>query len=977
MALLFGFEEIFTRPVAEYAAAAALYRHAATGAQLLSVAIEDENKVFGVSFRTPPADSTGVAHILEHSVLCGSRKYPVKEPFVELIKGSLNTFLNAFTYPDKTCYPVASANLHDFYNLIDVYLDAVFFPRITEEIFLQEGWRLELPARGKRPSRLGVVYNEMKGAYSSPDSVLSEWSQRGLFPDTVYGLDSGGDPRAIPSLTYQAFKNFHRDCYHPANALLYFYGDDDPEERLRLAADYLDRFGPGSAAPAVAAQPRFKKPVHIDAPFAWDKDSPGEPKGFTTVNWLLPEALDPELVLCFELLEHILIGMSSSPLRKALIDSGLGEDLAGTGLETELRQMYFSIGLKGVEPAEYQKTVALIDKTLAELASGGIDAELVEAAVNSLEFDLRENNTGSFPRGLSLMLRALTTWLHGADPLAPVCFEAPLASVKARLAKGEKLFETLIRDHFLNNSHRTTVVLTPDPEFTKRGEAAESGEVEAALAAMTEADKKNARAALKRLRAFQETPDSPEDLATIPRLRVSDMEPRQRTIPGQDKPLCDDAPAVFHHDLPTNGVAYLDMGFSLAGLPDGLLPLVSLFGRALLEMGTAKEDFVSLTRRIARKTGGIWRDSFIVTRAGGGDTAEGLETRLFLRGKATADNAPALIEILSDILLTANLDDPGRFKQILLEAKAGLERRLAPRGHMFVGSRLRAGLCLSGAVAERMQGVEYLAYLRRVAADFDAAWPDVHAALVAIRGAVLRRGAVCVNLTADAKATDAVLGPLSALTRSLPAGAEPAKPRAPFETPRDEGLVFPAQVNFVGRGLKLYDGGAGFSGSHLVVSRFLKTAYLWDRVRVRGGAYGAFCLLDRFTGVMTFLSYRDPASLATLDVFDATADYLRELDLPDEELGKSIVGAVGDLDAYMLPDAKGFTALSRRLAGDTEEARQKLRDQVLGTTAKDFARFGELLRSAAATGRSCILGGRSTIAKAAKTVAGMKLTDVS
>jgi hypothetical protein len=977
MALSFGFEEIFSRPVAEYAAKATLYRHAATGAQLLSIELADENKVFGVSFRTPPADSTGVAHILEHSVLCGSRKYPVKEPFVELIKGSLNTFLNAFTYPDKTCYPVASANLRDFYNLIDVYLDAVFFPRITEEIFLQEGWRLELPAKGKKPARKGVVYNEMKGAYSSPDSVLGEWSQRGLFPDTVYGLDSGGDPRAIPSLTYEQFRAFHAAYYHPANALLYFYGDDDPGERLRLAADYLDLFGQGVAAPAVATQPAFDKPARISVPYAWDKGSPGEPKGFVTVNWLLPEAFDPEMVLAFELLEHILTGMSSSPLRKALIDSGLGEDLAGAGLETELRQMYFSIGLKGIVPGEHDKTVALIFTVLRDLAEHGITSDLIEAAVNSLEFDLRENNTGSFPRGLSLMLRALTTWLHGADPLRPVCFEAPLAAVKARLAAGEKLFESMIAAHFLDNPHHSVVVLTPDPEFTDRAEAEEAGEVGAALAAMDEAAKKKAKAALARLRAFQETPDSPEDLATIPRLTAADLPREERPIPGEDLALGRDVPAVFHHDLPTNGVVYLDLGFSLAGLEEKHLPLVSLFGRALLEMGTKKEDFVSLTRRIARKTGGIWRDTFIATRAGGDGAAEGVETRLFLRSKATTGNAGSLVAILSDILLEANLDDPGRFKQILLEAKAGLERRLAPRGHMFVSSRLRAALCLSGAVAERMQGVEYLAYLRELASDFEKKWPLIHEALHLMRDTLLTRSQLTVNLTADEAGLTAAQSDLAALAGSLPAPKSRPAPRTPFAGFRDEGLVFPAQINFVGRAMRLYDAGAVFHGSHLVISRFLKTAYLWDHIRVRGGAYGAFCMLDRFTGVMTFLSYRDPASTATLEIFERTGDFLTALDLPAEELEKAVIGTIGDIDAYMLPDAKGFTSLSRRLVGDDAPSRARMRAEVLATSPGDFRRFGELLTAASAGARSCILGSRETIAQAAKAIPGLTATDVS
>jgi Zn-dependent M16 (insulinase) family peptidase len=472
MKTIHGFQLFRDQDISELNTRAKLFRHLKTGAELLSLENDDENKVFGITFRTPPTDATGVAHILEHSVLCGSRKYPVKEPFVELLKGSLKTFLNAFTYPDRTCYPVASQNLQDFYNLIDIYLDAVFYPRITPHIFQQEGWHYELENPDDPLIFKGVVFNEMKGVFSSPDRMLTEYSQHSLFPDTTYGLQSGGDPQHIPELTYEQFKIFHHTYYHPSNARIFFYGDSPAEDRLRLLNDYLEDFEPLEIDAAVPLQPRFDQPKHIDRFYAVSQDADIHKKDMVTVNWLLTETTDPETNLALHVLEHILIGTPASPLRKALIDSGLGEDLAGVGLEDELRQMFFSTGLKGINVQTASQVETLILQTLTHLAEEGIDLPTIEAALNTIEFRLRENNAGTFPRGLLLMLRSLATWLYDGDPLALLAFEAPLTTIKARLANDGTYFQDLICQHFLQNPHRTTVVLQSDPDLGEREEAA-------------------------------------------------------------------------------------------------------------------------------------------------------------------------------------------------------------------------------------------------------------------------------------------------------------------------------------------------------------------------------------------------------------------------------------------------------------------------------------------------------------------------
>ncbi|NUM49338.1 MAG: insulinase family protein, partial [Anaerolineales bacterium] len=462
---------------------ARLYRHNQTGAELLSIINDDENKSFGITFRTPSADSTGLAHIMEHSVLCGSRKYPVKEPFIELVKGSLNTFLNAMTFSDKTTYPVASTNLQDFYNLVDVYLDAVFFPLIPEHTLAQEGWHYELDSPDAPLEYKGVVFNEMKGAYSSPDNRLGTVIEESLFPDHPYQFDAGGNPEVIPNLTYAQFKKFHETYYHPSNARIYFYGDDDPEKRLELLETYLQEFDRLEVHSEVPLRAPFDEPRRAEYPYDAGEDT--AQKAMTSVNWVLAPHTDRERGLAFGMLSHILSGTPASPLRKTLIDSGLGEDVTG-GLDTQIQQLVFSAGLKGLADENAGKVETLILETLQKLADDGLDPHAVEASLNTFEFRLRENNTGGFPRGLSLMMCTLASWIYDGDPIEPLGFEEPLQTIKAKIAAGEPYFENLIRTFLLDNPHRTTVLLKPDPNLRARTEAAERARLDATRAAMTD-----------------------------------------------------------------------------------------------------------------------------------------------------------------------------------------------------------------------------------------------------------------------------------------------------------------------------------------------------------------------------------------------------------------------------------------------------------------------------------------------------------
>ena len=957
-----GFTLLTEQSLHEVDGTARLWRHDATGAQLLSINNADENKCFGVNFRTPPADSTGVAHILEHSVLCGSDKYPVKEPFVEMMKGSLHTFLNAFTFPDKTCYPIASCNLRDFYNLIDVYIDAVFHPRIDEDIFRQEGWHVEAETPDGPWSYKGVVYNEMKGVYSSPDSVLAEQSQQALFPDTLYSLDSGGNPENIPDLTYEAFYDFHSRYYHPSNARFFFWGDDPEDERLRLTAAALEGYTARPVNSDVPLQPRLETPRQIEVPYAASKD---EKRALFTVNWLLGERGDVHQALLMEMLEHILEGLPGSPLRKALIASGLGEDTTGCGLETDLRQMYYSTGLKGVAPRDVQQAELLIFDTLAQLAEEGIPRSAVEAAVNSVEFAYRENNSGRFPRGLSAMVQSLTTWLYDGDPLAALAWEAPLAALKTRIEAGEPVFEQAIKDWFLNNDHRATVVLLPDTRLGKRREDAEKARVAAVQAnADAEARAKMVQETIRLMEA-QSAPDSPEALATIPALGIEDLPRENAVLPRAIAEL----PETFlTHELPTQGIAYTTLLLPLVNVPDKLVPLLPLFARSLTETGTAKRDFTELGALMAAKTGGLGADPLLGLVRGSRKTLGYLS----VSGKAVYDKVPDLIALTREILLEPMTDADvlrERLRQMLLEGKARLEHGLQSAGHAAVSARLRAHFTGASALAERTTGLSYLESVRGLLERMDTDPQSVLDDLEDLRSRVIARPKAIIDCTAEAQGLPLVEAEARQLLRALSpvrAGSAADFGSSPMDLPQGEAFIAPAQINYVGKAANIYDQGYVYHGSASVILRSLRMGYLWERVRVRGGAYGAFCNLDRLGGTLVCASYRDPNVDDTLAAFDGMAEYLRTFSPDKAQLTQAIVGAVGDLDSYLLPDAKGAQSLSRWLTDDTDSARALMREEILSTTEKHFREFADVLAEVARDGATCVLGGPKTEAAANK-----------
>jgi presequence protease len=884
------------------------------------------------------------------------------------MKGSLNTFLNAFTYPDRTCYPVASTNSADFYNLVDVYLDAVLHPRCVQDprTFAQEGWHLELDDASKpeEMSLKGVVFNEMKGVYSSPDSVFYRAVQRALFPDNTYSHDSGGDPASIPDLTFEQFQDFHARYYHPSNARLWFYGDDDPTKRLEILDAFLGEFEPKKVASAVETQPLKPQPREVVEHYAAAAGADGEDaadeaqKAYVAVNWVLTDAsLDVETELALGFLDYLLLGTSAAPLKKALNDSRLGSALVGGGIDDELKQPIFCVGLKGVEPADADKVQALVLDKLAELEKEGFSASAVEAAINTIEFSLRENNTGSFPRGLSLMLRAVGAWIYDRDPYVPIQWEDALSSFKTKLDKqgAKAVFGPLIRRYLLDNQHRVTVKLLPDASLGAKIEAAEKARVDAARGGMSAEQVADVARETKLLKERQEAPDSPEALACMPTLKLSDIPREVTSVPTVVTPLAGGAATLLEHELFTNDVLYAEVGLDMRSVPQELLPLVPLFCRSLTQMGTDTETFVELTERIGRKTGGI--SAYPYTSAKRGQPLEPVAL-VMLRGKAMADKSGELLGLARDLLLRARLDDRARFRQMVAETRAALEAGVVGSGHRFAGARLAAQRSVAGWMGEVMGGFSYLEFIRalegRVDSDDAAAgWPSVARDLASIRSALLRRKGAVVNLTGDAGALASARPHVDALLAELPeegdasllqpwaTGAAGASLLLPL---RNEALTVPTQVNYVGKAANLYeDAGYELSGAAYVIEKHLGTSWLWDRVRVVGGAYGGFCSFDSHSGMFSYLSYRDPNLLETVESYDGTVDYLRALELDEDALTKAIIGTIGDVDSYQLPDAKGYSQLSRWLLGVTDEERQKRRDQILATRPEDFRAFADAL----------------------------------
>ncbi|MDI9571174.1 MAG: insulinase family protein [Pseudomonadota bacterium] len=941
-------------PLPEIRVTAYELEHDLTGARVLHLHCADRENLFAIAFRTPPRDSTGLPHILEHSVLAGSERYPVKDAFNELLRGSLQTFINAFTYPDKTIYPVASQVKADFYNLSRVYADLVFRPRLLPETFLQEGHRLEwtaTPAGGRELSISGIVYNEMKGAYSSPDSLMYKALQENLFPDTVYRFDSGGNPADIPSLTYEAFRSFHRSFYSPSNARIFLYGDIPVTDHLPFLQEILAGFPRIDIDSAIPAQGRWDRPRTVRGVFPIGRDE--DPRGKANVNmaWLLTENTDAETVILLQVISGVLVGSAAGPLRKALIDSGLGQDLSPvTGFERDYRQAVFAVGLRGIDADRAEAVKSLILDTLDRIVREGVDRELIEGTLHQIEIQGREINRKNYPYGIVLMTRVFHTWMYGGDPLHSLNFPALIAMIRRRWQEDPGLFGALIRDWLLENPHRLLSVMEPDPTCLEREAAALKSELAARAAALTEADRDRIEAELTALRNFQTEPDTPESLATLPRLKRGDIDRAIEIIPTEDAAY--DGVVILRHDIFANGIAYLDLAFDVAVVPEARQPFLPLLGKLVTQMGAGGRNYEEMAKLIALKTGGISSSvsaGFVRGEGGAPPEERRVWQRLVFRLKALHRRLPEAMDLLAELLSAGDLSDRRRLRDLVMEKKNRFQASIVPSGHLFARRLAGAALSLPAWRDEQWHGKSQFDFLRNIEGECDreAFAADIHE----LKGRIFAKAGLTVNMTADAEGLRIMSDRLPALLDRLAGGVPGVAAASPPPAPRNRGVVIPAQVAYVARALPAPSHGHDDTAALMVVSRFLSNGYLYRQIRTQGGAYGGMSSYDPQTGIFALMSYRDPHILRTLKVYDEIAAALAPENVASEDLEKAVIGVIGALDRPMDPSGKGLAALIRRLSSVTDAYRRTLREEVLDLTGEGFRKAaGRFLAASAGAG---------------------------
>lgn len=949
-----GFKLEEVKKVREINSTTYRFTHEKSGARLLFVENRDDNKVFSITFRTPPEDSTGVAHIVEHSVLCGSRKFPMKEPFVELVKGSLNTYLNAMTFPDKTMYPVASRNDKDFQNLMDVYLDAVFYPCMYEcpEILMQEGWHYAAENTSDDLTYKGVVYNEMKGAFSSPEAILDKEILSSLFPDTTYGFESGGDPEVIPELTQEMFLDFHRRHYHPSNSYIYLYGDMDIAEKLEfLDREYLRGFDRSAVDSTIAEQRLFSEPKTVVAEYPVSANEAVEDKTFLSLNCIVGKSTEAEAMLALQILEHFLLRTQAAPLKKALIDAKIGKDVLSSFSDSIL-QPTFSIIVSGSNEAQAETFKTVVRETLKRLVKDGIDKNLIEASINLLEFRLREADFGQSPKGLVYNIKLMNSWLYDADPLMCLTYEAPLEKIKA--ASSDGYFERLIQERLLDNAHVTFVALKP-----KRGLGDEkSREVRSALAAhkekLSEAQMAKLVEMAKKLKRRQETPDEPEVLAKIPLLELSDVEPESEQLILVEKDL--DGTNVLFHPIATNQIAYLNLYFDVEVLPEHLVPYAYLLAELLGKVATARRSYGELANAINTHTGGIACDVVAYTESHDADV---YYPKFKIKAKSLVEKLPQLSALIGEIIGSSRFDDRKRVKELVAQITSSLEMYLLRNAQQVVAGRILSYFSPAGRYNE--QGLlSFYEFMKDLDGRFDAKYEDMVEKFGEITRYVFNRNRLIVSVTTEEENYGKFAAAFGKIKDALAQEDHPAQARPFTPEKRNEGLMTSSKIQYVGKGANFVKLGFGYTGSLKVLETILRYDFFWNRIRVQGGAYGAFTQFRR-NGNMLFGSYRDPNLRETVEVYDNTAAYLRAFSVDEREMTKYIIGTMSTLDTPLTPQMKGEVAAECHMRHITQGMIQLERDQVLATRQEDIAALADLIEACMKEDYVCVLGGEQKI----------------
>ena len=929
------------------------FEHEKSGARLAVVRTDDRNKVFQIGFRTPSDNSTGVAHIMEHSVLCGSRKYPVKEPFVELAKGSINTFLNAMTYPDKTVYPIASTNDTDFRNLEDVYLDAVFYPDITNNPFtlMQEGWHYHIEKPEDEITYNGVVYNEMKGVFSNPEEILDRRVYELLFPDSIYGQESGGDPENIPDLTDQAFRDFHARCYHPSNSWIYLYGDIDLDEQLEYLDTWLrefDRIEPDSEIAVQAPfdgmkRASFKYPV---------TEQTGDDLDYLSLNWVLPARFPLHDSLMFQILSYALMNSNAAPLKKALLDSGIAKDI-NYSFSTPLLQPVFTIELKNTSADRTDEFLRIVCDTLSGLAEKGLDPVDVEAAVNASEFKTLETlggETGTTPKGLLLGLEMMEAWLYGDDAFERLRYEGLYDEIRKQIAGGA--LQRMIREYLLDNPHIGLVALTPDTEMAAEAEAKTAGKLADFKASLGEDEIGRLVEQTNELIRRQSEPDSAEALATIPRLAVSEID-RTAVSPDWTEKKIDGATWLEHPEA-TRGLVYLDLYFDTDFVPAEDVKTLSLLNKLLARIGTENLSYETLLRETDLYTGGI------TTSIETNENADGATISSFvLHAKSTMENLGHVLRLSDEILLHPAFDETDQIRSIVSETRLAKQQQIQSAGNAAAVSRISAGYSDSARFFEEIGGISFYDWISGLDREFAGEADRLRAELERTVREIISRGGLTVSLTATPGDMERAREMTAEFVKRIPEAVTAKKKPVFAPLARNEAFMTAGSVQYNAQGGS-YKGTAPYSGGMLVAKTILSMDYLWNRVRVKGGAYGAGFGVSR-TGDMHLSSFRDPNLAATYDAFAGVPEYLENLELTRDELDKYVIGTISPKEIPLSPSMKASLANSMYFAGLTAEDRQREREEILDVTTDQLRAFGKTVRDVLDQNRICTIGAQSAV----------------
>ena len=937
-----------------------ILRHKKSGARIAVLSNNDDNKVFYIGFRTPPEDETGVPHIIEHTTLCGSKKFPVKDPFIELAKGSLNTFLNAMTYPDKTVYPVASCNDQDFKNLMDVYLDAVFNPNITkyEEIFKQEGWHYELTGKDDELKINGVVYNEMKGAYSSPDEVLSSQIYRSLFPDNTYSKDSGGNPEYIPKLTYEAYLDFYHKYYHPSNSYIYLYGDMDVVERLEwLDKEYLSLYDYKKVNSEINKQPAFDEIKNVEAQYSITMDDSQENKTYLSYNRVVGDSLDEMLYQAFDVLDYALVSSPGAPVKQALIDAGIGDDVYGS-YDAGILQPVFSFVAKNANASQADEFESIIENTLKEVVKTGINKEALLAGINSSEFKFREADFGQFPKGLLFGLNCLDSWLF--DDMKPfIHLECLGTFAKLRKAVDTDYFEKLIQEYLLDNTHGSSVTVKPKRGLGNEREEALAKELSDYKASLSDEEIKKLIEDTEHLKKYQEEPSSDEDLRKLPMLTRADMKKNAMPFSNIEDELLD--VKVVRHDIESNGIDYISFLFDAGDFAQSELGYLGFFTNALGLVSTEKYSYTDLANATNIYTGGIStgtashpdikdRNNFVFK----------FEVKL----KVLEKNLDKALELMEQMLLSSDFTDTKRLGELVAQIKARLQANLSSSGHLVAAMRSMSSFSRYALYQDELKGIAFYRSICRIEKKLSESPKSVSDKLAAIAKKLFARNRMLISFTGNNEAYGNAKPSLEKVIAGFDKmSAVGNQAEVHFNTAK-EAFIDASQIQYVAKTGDFICEGYEYTGALRLLRIILSYDYLWINVRVKGGAYGCMNTFLR-SGESYFVSYRDPNLSDTLDVYDRIPEYIKSFSPDERDMTKYIIGTFSALDTPMNPEAKGSRSLSAYLEGIAYEQIQKERNEILNAQPEDIRRLADLVEAVLKKDSICVIGNENMIKESA------------